>query len=84
MVQPETLPYIDNLLAGIAEKSADDIGIKRPKWARRVRPLPSSWESMGTPRMRAANEAKVPPQLKQRNILIPAAAIWRDRELVPA
>jgi transcriptional regulator with XRE-family HTH domain len=87
-IMPAPLPsgslFFDNLLAGIAEKSADDIGIKRPKWARRVRPLPSSWESMGTPRMRAANEAKVPPQLKQRNILIPAAAIWRDRELVPA
>ena len=85
---PAPLPsgslFFDNLLAGIAEKTADDIGIKRPKWAERVRPLASFWESKGTPRMRRANEAKVPPQLKQRNILIPAPAIWRDRELVPA
>jgi hypothetical protein len=87
-IMPSPLPsgslFFDNLLAGIAEKTADDIGIKRPKWARRVRPLPFTWESKGTPRMRAANEARVPPQLRQRNILIPATAIWRDRELVPA
>jgi transcriptional regulator with XRE-family HTH domain len=75
--------FIDNLLAAIAEKTADDMGIKRPEWTRRYPPLSKIWESPGTPRLRAENAANTPPQFKARGMLIPAAAIWRDRQLTP-
>jgi transcriptional regulator with XRE-family HTH domain len=81
---PSGSPFFDNLLAAVAEKFADDIGIKRPLWTRQWAPLGVTWESLGTPRMRAANVARTPIQFKERGIMIPESAIWRDRELVPA
>lgn len=70
--------FFDNLLAGIAEKVADDASIPRPAWTKRVRPLTERWESPGTPRLRARAAARTPPQLAARRILIPAASLWRD------
>jgi transcriptional regulator with XRE-family HTH domain len=81
---PSGSPLFDNLLAAIAEKLADDIGIKRPQWTHKWAPLRVTWESLGTPRMRAANAARTPVQFKERGIIMPKSAIWRDRELVPA
>ena len=72
--------FFDNLLAGIAEKTADDAGTGRPAWTKRIPPLTETWESPGTPRMRAAHEAATPRQLSARRILIPAASLWRDAE----
>jgi len=77
-------PFIDNLLAAVAEKLADDIGIRRPNWTKQVAALETPWESPGTARMKAANAAATPMQFAARNITLPAAAIWRDRELIPA
>ncbi len=71
-------PLFDNLLAGIAEKVADDASIPRPAWTKRVGPLTETWESPGTPRMHARAAAQTPPQLAARRILIPAASLWRD------
>jgi hypothetical protein len=71
------LHLLDNLLAGIAEKVADDAGAPRPTWTQEVTPLHEPWEGLGTPRMRAANAVAAPPQLVARNILIPAASLWR-------
>jgi hypothetical protein len=76
--------FIDNLLAAIAEKLTDDLGIRRPRWTRHVAPLTAPWHAPGTPRMQAANAAATPEQFAARNIALPAAAIWRDRELIPA
>lgn len=76
--------FIDNLLAAVAEKLADDIGIRRPSWTKQIAALDTPWESPGTARMKAANAAATPPQFAARNITLPAAAIWRDRELIPA
>lgn len=70
-------PFIDNLLAGIAEKIADDAGVLRPDWAGEVPPLDQPWEGLGTPRMRAANAGAAPPQLVARQILIPTESLWR-------
>lgn len=70
--------FFDNLLAAIAEKIADDHDIPRPAWTRRVPTLRQTWESLGTPRMRAAAMAATPPQLAARNIHIPAASLWRE------
>ena len=69
---------LDNLLAGIAEKVADDYALLRPGWTIEVAPLDHPWEGLGTPRMRAASAAATPPQLAARRILISAASLWRQ------
>jgi transcriptional regulator with XRE-family HTH domain len=69
--------FLDNLIAGIAEKIADDAGATRPAWTKRVPKLTDTWESLGTPRMRASAAAATPPQLAARHIVIPEASLWR-------
>jgi hypothetical protein len=69
--------FIDNLLAGIAEKIADDAGVPRAVWAGEVPPLDEPWEGLGTPEIRAANAAAAPPQLVARQIFIPTESLWR-------
>ena len=71
-------PLMDNLLAGIAEKVADDYALPRPRWTTEVAPLDHPWEGPGTPRIRAANAAATPPQLVARGIFFPAASLWRQ------
>ena len=67
----------DALLAGIAEKVADDHGLPRPRWARSVPPAPIAWETPGTPdRIRRARD-QAPPQLAARNIWLAAGDLWR-------
>jgi transcriptional regulator with XRE-family HTH domain len=70
--------FFDNLLAGIAEKVADDAHVPRPAWTKRILGLTQRWESEGTPRMRAVSEATTPPQLAARNIVLSATSLWRD------
>jgi transcriptional regulator with XRE-family HTH domain len=70
--------FFDNLLAGIAEKVADDAHVQRPAWTKRIPGLTERWESDGTPRMRAMSEATTPPQLVARNIILSATSLWRD------
>ena len=70
--------FFDNLLAGIAEKVADDARVQRPAWTKRVVGLTERWASNGTPRMRALSEATTPPQLAARNIILSATSLWRD------
>lgn len=72
---------VDNLLAATAEKLADEMGIRRPAWARRVAPLRRPWAAPGTPRMQAEHAAATPSQFAERNITLPWSAIWRDRTL---
>lgn len=74
--------FIDNLLAGIAEKSADDAGIRRPAWTAACPPLRRRWEAPGTPRMQRENQQATPPQFKARCITLPASAVWREHRLV--
>jgi len=69
--------FFDSLLAGIAEKIADDAAGTRPAWTKRVPALTEIWESFGTPRMRAQAEATAPHQLALRNIYIPTTSLWR-------
>lgn len=71
-------PALDNLLAGIAEKAADDAGRRRPLWTSAVPPLAAPWHPPGTPRMQAAEAATAPPQLAARNLHLGAANLWRD------
>jgi len=75
---------VDNLLAAIAERVADEVGLRRPRWTRAVEPLLEPWEAPGTPRMRAANAAKTAPQFEARGLSLAESTIWRDRPLTPA
>jgi transcriptional regulator with XRE-family HTH domain len=71
-------PAFDALLAGIAEKLADDAGIPRPRWTKSVPPAPTPWESPGTPARVRRARAQVPAQLAARNIWLAAHDLWRD------
>jgi len=71
-------PLLDNLLAGMAEQLADDVGIERPRWCRKVPPLAVPYETPGTPRMRARNRSHTPGPLAERNVFVSAASLWRD------
>ena len=68
----------DALLAGIAEKLADDAGIPRPRWTRSVPPSPTPWESPGTPARIKRARAQAPSQLAARNIWLAEHDLWRD------
>jgi transcriptional regulator with XRE-family HTH domain len=68
----------DALLAGIAEKLADDAGIPRPRWTRSVPPAPTPWETTGTPARVRQARAHAPAQLAARNIWLAARDLWRD------
>ncbi len=68
---------LDNLLAGIAEKVADDAGTLRPRWCSAVPALHLPWRSPGTPRMNTAAKAAAPYQLKTRNVLVATRDLWR-------
>jgi len=74
---------LDALLAGIAEKLADDAGLPRPPWTKTVPALAERWEAPGTPRMVARARAHAPEQFRDRNIFLSAAELWR-RPGVPA
>ncbi len=69
---------LDNLIAAIAEKIADDRHLHRPAWTRAVPPLPEAWEPAGTPRMRAHEAATAPRQFVARNLLLGALNLWRN------
>ena len=75
---------VDNLIAAMAEKLADDAGIRRPNWTHRIAPLIAPWAAPATPRRRAEHRLQTPPQFAARNITLPVAAIWRERKLAPA
>jgi len=68
----------DALLAGIAEKLADDAGIPRPRWTRAVPPSPTPWEAPGTPARVKRARAEAPAQLAARNIWLATHDLWRD------
>lgn len=70
---------VDNLVAAVAEKVADDSGHDRPRWARSVPVLATPWSPPGTPRMQAAEAASAPRQFASRNLLLGAQNLWRAK-----
>lgn len=66
---------LECLLAAIAEKLADDAGVKRPAWTGRIAPLTEPWEHPGTPAMRTRSRERAPRQFADRNIWLDG--IWR-------
>lgn len=72
------------LLAGVADKLADDIGIARPSWTQAAGVLKRPWLSPGTPRMHRIARERAPSQLLARNIAVRADSLWRPKEPVGA
>ena len=72
---------LDALLAGIAEKLADDAGLPRPPWTRSVPALAEPWDAPGTPRIVTRARAHAPEQFSARNIFLSAAELWRPRSV---
>lgn len=68
---------LDALLAGMAEKIADDAGIPRPRWAAAVPALEEPWEPPGTPRMIEEAKRTTPEPFKRRGIVLAERDIWR-------
>ena len=69
---------LDNLLAAIANKIADENLETRPTWTSDV-PIPlAPWRLPGTPRMQALEAAKAPCQFTDRGIFLAASNFWRD------
>jgi transcriptional regulator with XRE-family HTH domain len=68
---------LDVLLAGMAEKLADDAGIPRPRWSAAVPALEQPWEPPGTPRMIAEAKRTTPEPLKRRNMVLAEQDLWR-------
>lgn len=77
--EPSGSAVMDALLAGIADKLADDAGLARPAWTHRGRRLSEPWLTSGTPKQQARHVARTPPQLAVRNVFVDAASLWRDR-----
>lgn len=76
---PSGSQMLDALLAGMADKLADDHGLRRPAWTRATGCfLPSPWESPGTPRMRQAARDQTPSQLREHGIIASRDSLWRD------
>jgi transcriptional regulator with XRE-family HTH domain len=77
-------PVLDTLLAGVAEKLADDAGIGRPGWTRRTPRLSEEWAPFGSPRLITMWRAAAPSQLLNRGLVIDERSLWRDPETVGA
>ncbi len=68
---------LDNLLAAIANKIADDSPSARPAWTSDVPIPPAPWRSPGTPRMQSLEAAKAPLQFIERRIFLAGSNFWR-------
>ncbi|MDP9165116.1 MAG: helix-turn-helix domain-containing protein [Actinomycetota bacterium] len=76
---PSGSAMLDALLAGMADKLADDRGLRRPGWTNAPdRFLSSQWETPGTPRMRQAARDQTPPQLLAHGIIVSQDSLWRE------
>lgn len=75
---PSGSRMVDALLAGVAEKLADDAGLARPSWAASVPSVDPPYR----PPVRAGVELEVPPQLAERGLLIDTESLWRDGKTV--
>ena len=67
---------IDTLLAGVAEKLADDAGLLRPSWTETVPELDVAF----TPPTR--RHRPVPPQLASRGVMIDTESLFRSKSKV--
>lgn len=75
--KPSGSPVMDALLAGIADKLADDALLPRPAGTKQTPGLESKWSAPGTSAMLAARRAATPPQLKERGLVLDESSLWR-------
>jgi hypothetical protein len=73
---PSGNEHFDTLLAGVAEKLADDAGISRPEWCANVKPYIQWWPSAWTPRSVHRAARYTPPQLRARNCVVDKNVLW--------
>lgn len=75
---PSGSRIIDALLAGVAEKLADDAGLPRPTWATSAPVLAEAFQ----PPVRTGVPLEVPSQLSARRLMIDTESLWRDRQTI--
>jgi transcriptional regulator with XRE-family HTH domain len=75
---------MDALLAGIAEKLADDHGLPRPGWTRTAPRMRPEWSPPATPRILEQRRRATPRQLLDRGIVVDEHSLWRDPETIDA
>jgi transcriptional regulator with XRE-family HTH domain len=75
--EPSGSHMLTALLASVAEKLADDHGLRRPRWTQTVLPLDQEWTPLGTPRMIRKARTNTPAQLRARNIVLAEHDLWR-------
>lgn len=72
---------VNALLAGIADKVADDHGLPRPAWTSAPgRRLRRPWCAPGTPSMRRRAREAAAPQLLAHNVVVAADSLWRPSD----
>lgn len=76
---PSGNPIIDSLLAAIAEKLADDAGLRRPAWTTAVPPAVEPWRPPAR-----GKDLEVPEQLAARGLIVDGASLWRDPATIGA
>lgn len=74
---PHLSALLSALIASVAEKLADDHGLRRPRWTTSVPRLGREWTPPGTPRMIRKARINTPPQLRARNIVLAERDLWR-------
>lgn len=75
---PSGSRIVDALLAGVAEKVADDAHLPRPSWTVSTPVLEEPYQ----PRVRPGVQLEVPPQLSARGLMIDTESLWRDRRTI--
>jgi len=78
---PSGSRVVDALLAAVAEKLADDVGLIRPGW---VNDAPRLDEPYLPPVARAITGRDVPAQLAARGLIIDTGSLWRRWESIGA
>ena len=76
---PAGEPIVDTLLAAAAEKLADDASLPRPAWTVSIPPLAEPYQPLTA---RPGQERSIPPQLRQRGVLIDTESLWRRQSTV--
>jgi transcriptional regulator with XRE-family HTH domain len=70
---PAGHPVIDTLLAAVAEKLADDAGLRRPSWTAAIPPLAQPWQPPSR-----LDRHEVPAQFAARGLMVDTASLWRN------
>lgn len=73
---PSGSRIIDALLAGVADKVADDAGLPRPSWTAWAPVLDEPFR----PPVRPGVSLEVPTQLATRGLMVDIESLWRDRQ----